>query len=197
MIRAIAFDVMDTLLYDPYREALEAALGGRPLAELRARRDPDLYPAFERGELTEDQYWAGHRAVGLDLDREAFHRVRRAGLYWLPGMRELVVALTGHVRLVTASNYPVWIEELALGPLAGHLDEVLASHHLGARKPDPDFYLRLLDRLDVAAAEVAFIDDREENVAAAAELGFPAHRFIDAAGTRAWLTGLGVVAGPR
>src|SRR6056297_2574089 len=110
MIRAIAFDVMDTLLYDPYREALEAALGGQPLAELRARRDPDLYPAFERGELTEDQYWAGHAAVGLDLDREAFHRVRRAGLYWLPGMRELIVALTGHVRLVTASNYPVWIE---------------------------------------------------------------------------------------
>ncbi|MFP4233560.1 MAG: HAD-IA family hydrolase [Nitriliruptoraceae bacterium] len=192
MIRAIAFDVMDTLLYDPYREALQAALGERPLTELRARRDPELYPAFERGEVTEEEYWAGHRAVGLELDPVAFHRVRRAGLRWLPGMRELLVGLAGQVHRVGASNYPVWIEELETGLLAGHLDQVLASHHLGVRKPDPAFYARLLDRLALPAGEVAFVDDREENVAAARAAGLVALRFEGAVGVRAWLSELKV-----
>jgi HAD superfamily hydrolase (TIGR01509 family) len=191
VIRVVAFDIMDTLLHDPYREALRAATG-LELAELRTRRDPSLYPAFERGELTEAEYWAGHREVGLEVDPDAFHRARRAGMHWLPGMQAVLATLAGRVRRVTASNYPVWIEELAAGPLAGHLEEVLASHHLGARKPDPAFYERLLDRLEVTAAEVAFIDDRVENVTAAAELGFAAHRFVDAAGVQVWLSGLGV-----
>lgn len=195
MIRVVAFDIMDTLLHDPYRAALRAATG-LELRDLRGRRDPALYPAFERGELTEEEYWAGHREAGLDVDPEAFHRVRRAGIRWLPGMRELLADLQGRVRRVTASNYPVWIEELATGPLAGHLDEVLASHHLGARKPDQGFYVRLLERLGVDASEVAFVDDREENVAAAAVAGMTAHRFVDADGVRAWLTDLAVGA-PR
>jgi HAD superfamily hydrolase (TIGR01509 family) len=191
VITVVAFDIMDTLLRDPFREALRAATG-LDLAELRRRRDPGLYPAFERGELSEAAYWAAHHDAGLDIDPEAFHRVRRAGLRWLPGMQELLAALQGRVRRVTASNYPVWIEELAVGPLAGHLDEVLASHHLGARKPDPAFFVRLLGRLEVTAAEVAFVDDREENVTAAAAHGLAAHRFVDAAGVRSWLTELGV-----
>lgn len=196
MIRVVAFDVMDTLLHDPYREALRAATG-LELSQLRDRRDPALYPAFERGELTEAAYWAGHREAGLHVDPAAFHRVRRARSTWLPGMQQLLAELAGRVHRVTASNYPVWIEELAAGSLAGHLDEVLASHHLGARKPDQAFYVRLLERLRVAAAEVAFIDDREANVAAAAEAGMAAHRFVDADGVRAWLTDLEVVTAPR
>jgi HAD superfamily hydrolase (TIGR01509 family) len=196
VITVVAFDIMDTLLRDPFREALRAATG-LDLAELRQRRDPSLYPAFERGELTEAAYWAAHHDAGIAIDPEAFHRVRRAGLRWLPGMQALLAALQGRVRRVTASNYPIWIEELAVGPLAGHLDEVLASHHLGARKPDPAFFVRLLARLDVPATEVAFIDDRDENVAAAQAAGLAAHRFVDADGVHRWLSGLGVIPAPR
>ncbi len=191
MIEVVAFDVMDTLLADPFREALEAATG-RSLEEIRTRRDPDAYPAFERAEIDEETYWGRHRERGLEADVAAFHAARRAGTWWLPGMRELVDALAGSVLRVTASNYPVWIEELARGPLAGHLDRVLASHHLGVRKPDPSFYLALLERLDQPAGAVAFVDDREENVAAALEVGMPAHRFMGAGTLRAWLVDLGV-----
>jgi len=190
-IRAIAFDVMDTLLSDPFREALLAATG-LELAELARRRDPAVYPAFERGELTEAEYWDHHTALGVAIDPDAFHRVRRAGTQWLDGMRELLLELEGRVLRVTASNYPVWIEELAVGPLAGVTDQVLASHHLGARKPDPAFYLELLARVDLEPAEVAFVDDREENVAGALAVGMPSHRFAGAAPLRAWLDELGV-----
>jgi len=194
VIEVVAFDVMDTLLTDPFREALEAATG-RDIGEILTRRDPEAYPAFERGEIDEEAYWGLHRVRGLEVDAAAFHATRRAGTRWLPGMRELVDTLAGSVLRVTASNYPVWIEELARGPLAGHLDHVLASHHLGIRKPDPAFYLALLERLDRSAGAVAFVDDREENVAAALSVGMPAHRFVDAGTLRAWLLDLGVAVG--
>ncbi len=190
-IQAIAFDVMDTLLSDPFREALLAATG-LELAELARRRDAAVYPAFERGELSEAEYWAHHAALGVEVDPEAFHRVRRDGTRWLEGMRELLVELEGRVQRVTASNYPVWIEELAAGPLAGVTDRVLASHHLGARKPEPAFYLELLDRLALPAGAVAFVDDRQENVDGARAAGMPAHRFTGAAALRAWLAELGL-----
>ena len=196
MIRAVAFDVMDTLLTDPFRAALEAATG-LSLQQLMTRRDPEVYPAFERGEISESAYWHHHAALGVEVDPAAFHAVRRTGTRWLPGMEHLLDELEGVVLRVGASNYPVWIEELIEGPLAGRLDRVLASCHLGARKPDQAFYDRLLARLGLPAAEVAFVDDREVNVVAAREVGMAAHLVAGegvsaALGIRGHLADLGV-----
>lgn len=191
MIRAVAFDLMDTVVRDPYREALSAATD-TPLRVLFEHRDPDLYPALERGEIDEHAYWDHHRALGIEVDPDRFHRMRRAGTTWLPGMRELLDDLAGVVPRVAASNYPVWVEQLAAEVLGDRFDRVLASCHLGARKPDPRFYERLLTELGLAPRQVAFVDDREVNVAAARELGLPAHRFEGAADVRRWLRGVGL-----
>lgn len=185
-VRVVLFDVMDTLLADPFREALRAATDV-PLDAVFRRRAADLWPAFERGELTEVEYWAGWDDAGIPFDRDAFHRVRRAGTRWLPGMAELLDGLDGIVDRVTASNYPVWIDELAAVHLGGRIDRVLASHHLGVRKPDAVFYERLLEATEVAAHEALFVDDRDVNVEAAERLGIASHRFTDAATLRAWL----------
>lgn len=193
MIRAVAFDLMDTVVVDPYQDALRAATGREP-AELFALRDPELYPALERGEISEQAYWGHYASLGLAVDPERFHAVRRERTRWLPGLPELLDELEGRVLRVTASNYPHWVEDLADALLGARFDRVLASCHLGARKPDPAFYRRLLDRLDLAAAQVAFVDDRERNVAAARDAGMPAHRFEGAAGLRAWLSRLEVLA---
>jgi HAD superfamily hydrolase (TIGR01509 family) len=194
VIRVVAFDVMDTLLQDPFREALVAATG-LSLAELVVRRDPDAYPAFERGDTDEDTYWQAFTAAGIEPDREAFHAVRRSRTTWLPGMAELLDDLAGVVERVTASNYPVWIEELAATRLTGRVDRVVASHHLGVRKPDLAFYRRLLDTLGRSRDEVLFVDDREVNVEAARATGLVAHRFVDAGTLRAWLATHGILSG--
>ena len=195
MIRAVAFDVMDTLVRDPFREALEAATG-LSLAELFARREPSVYPAFERGEVDEATYWAHSGDAGIEVDPEAFHRVRRAGIHWLPGMRQLLDDLDGVVLRATASNYPVWIEQLADDHLHGRFERILASHHLGSRKPDRSFYERLLDRLRLEPSEVLFVDDREVNVDGAQAVGIAAHRFVDAATLRGWLADHGLPVAP-
>jgi HAD superfamily hydrolase (TIGR01509 family) len=191
-VRVVLLDVMDTVLVDPYRDALSAATS-LPLEELFRRRDAELWPAFERGELDETAYWAGWEAAGIPCDPDAFHAARRAGTRWVPGMRELLDDLAGAVERVTASNYPVWIEELAEDHLEGRFERVLASHHLGVRKPDPAFFVALLERVDARPAEAVFVDDREVNVAAAEAAGIRSHRFVDAATLRAWLVDLGLL----
>jgi HAD superfamily hydrolase (TIGR01509 family) len=52
-------------------------------------------------------------------------------------------------------------------------------------KPDPECYTRALDILGASAADVIFIDDRMENVAAAAALGLRSVHFTSADGIRA------------
>lgn len=191
-IAAVAFDLMDTVLRDPYREALEAATG-LSLADLLERRPPNAYPAFERGEITEDEYWASWDRAGLAVDPDAFHAVRRGGYRWLPGMRELLDDLAGSVRRVAASNYPNWVDDLtSTGLLADRFDEVVASVHLGVRKPDAGFYTGLLGRLGLGADEVFFVDDRPANVAAARAAGITAVEFDGAEALRAALRDLGV-----
>jgi HAD superfamily hydrolase (TIGR01509 family) len=179
----VAFDLMDTLLRDPFREALEAATD-RPLRDLFRLRDPNVYPALERGELSEAEYWAAFADAGIDVDPEAFHRTRREGYAWLDGMRDLLADLDGRVRRVVASNYPIWVEEVAATWLHGLIDEVFASCHLRARKPDEAFYRGLCGALGVPPHRVLFVDDREDNVVGAREFGMAAVRFVDAASVR-------------
>lgn len=189
--RVIAFDLMDTVVRDPFREALEAG-AGMSVEELFRRKSTSVWPAFERGELTEAEYWQHFTDVGIDFDPEAFHRARTQGYRWLDGMRELLDELEGVVQRIVASNYPVWIDDLADGMLLGRFERVLASHHLGARKPEPSFFARFLEQIAVGAEDVLFVDDRPVNVEGAREAGLRAHRFVDAADLRARLAAEGV-----
>lgn len=75
------------------------------------------------------------------------------------------------------------------------LDGSFYSCDIGAMKPDPAYFHAVLDRLSIPADQVAFIDDRADNVAAAADLGLRAVRHdpaSGAAGLRADLTVLGI-----
>lgn len=197
-LRVVAFDLMDTVLHDPYREALEAGTG-LSLEVLRGRRGEhwEAWPAFERGEIGEEEYWGLHAEHGVPIDREAFHRARRAGYRFLRGMAELVEQLRGQVRCVVASNYPAWITEIEADLLAGRFDAVYASHHLGVRKPDAEFFRELLRRTGTARQELLFVDDRQVNVDAARELGILAHRFdgVSSLADRLRAEGLAVTVG--
>lgn len=187
----IAFDLMDTVVHDPYREALEAATR-LPLDQLFRHRDPTAYPRFEIGEIDEATYWQVFERAGIDVDVAAFHRTRRAGYRFLPGMPELLDDLAGVVRLVGATNYPDWIRELVDGLLAGRFEAVHASCDLGARKPDASFFAQLLGRIGEPPDAVLFVDDRPVNVAGARAAGLRAVRFTGAADLRDRLADEGV-----
>ena len=188
-IRAVAFDLMDTVVRDPFREAIVAGTG-MAAEDVIAGRDPSLWPRFETGELDEAAYVASFGDIALDLD--AFHRARRGGYAWIDGMRELLAELAGIVVRAAATNYPRWVDELIATRLDGCFDVVVASCDVGVRKPEPAFFAALLDRLDLPADAVLFVDDRQVNIDGARRSGLRTHLFRGTQALRTELTAAGV-----
>lgn len=77
--------------------------------------------------------------------------------------------------------------------LREYFDVTLSSCYVGLRKPQPAIYKRALDILGGPAQRILFIDDRQENAAAAAEAGMTAIRFEGAAPLRRQLETFGVL----
>lgn len=69
--------------------------------------------------------------------------------------------------------------------LAGRFDAVVVSCEVGCSKPDAAIYGLTLSRIGTAPAETLFVDDREENVAAARALGMQALLFAGPEGEAA------------
>ena len=193
VLRAVCFDLMDTVIVDPYRSAVMAGTG-MDTTEAHRFTDPDAWPAFERGEIDEADYARRFFATGDHrLDLVAFNEAREAGYAFVPGMRELLVDLAPHVTLYAASNYPVWIEPLRERfALDGYFAAIWASHHLGVRKPEPEFFSRLLAEIAEPAQACMFVDDRRRNCEAAASTGMRVHLFKGAEQLREELGRLGV-----
>ena len=63
----------------------------------------------------------------------------------------------------------------------------VVSGEEGVVKPARAIFDRLLERFGIDPTETLFVDDTERNVRAARELGFHAHRFVDAASLHAAL----------
>src|SRR3989344_3251689 len=58
--------------------------------------------------------------------------------------------------------------------LSRHFDQLFSSAEAGVKKPNPEFYQYILDRLPgMRKEEVLFMDDDANNVAAAQQFGFP------------------------
>ncbi len=194
-MRHVFFDLMGTVLADPYREALQAATGLGP-EHLAESRDPSAWPAFERGAIDEDAFAERFFLDGTRLDLATFHRVRRAGYRYLPGMRELLDELVDVATLHVASNYPAWIDELRVRfDFDARFTAVWASCHLGVRKPDLAFYEALLARTGIPSHEGLFVDDREVNCVAAEQAGLSAHLFSGVGDLRRRLRAEGLIAG--
>ena len=172
--KVFLFDVMSTLVYDPFYSELPVAFN-TDLRSLLAGRDRMAWVDFECGRLNEAEFFArfwGDEAKGLRMKHCFMQHYA-----WLEGIPELLRAIRakGH-RIATASNYPEWYElidaKLGLSLLVDHHG---VSYQMGCRKPHAAFYECLLTDLGVEAADCIFVDDRLENVQAAEALGMQGH----------------------
>lgn len=94
------------------------------------------------------------------------------------------------------SNAPFTLDmAFADADFAEDADFWFVSASMGMTKPNRGVYLRVEEVAEVEPSEIAFIDDRPENVHSAREAGWQARLFVDDADTRAWLTEIGVLPG--
>lgn len=192
----LLFDVMDTLVHEPFYREMPAFFG-MTLEELLEAKHPTAWVDFELGRLEEEAFLARFFRDGRPVDGPALRRMLREAYRWLPGMEALLARLVaaGH-RPHALSNYPDWyrtIEE-RLG-LSRYLAWSFVSCRTGVRKPDPRAFTGAAQALSVAPEACLLIDDREENCAAARRVGMSAVCFTGAGALSLELDRRGLLAG--
>lgn len=177
-VRLLALDLMDTLVVDPYREALVATTG-MSLEALAPLRNEESWHDFELGRIDERTYaerFLPADAGGFDIERYKRELHRRYA--WVPGMERLAIRAATRVPIHILSNYPPWYEEVRA---RFGLDRFASGHHpsylLRARKPAPAYFRQALLRIGIEPTAVLFVDDRASNVDAARDAGMRAVLF--------------------
>jgi putative hydrolase of the HAD superfamily len=158
-----------------------------------------LRPAYDRADFGAADYWrrvgrlAGHEQEYSDAEvAELTEMDSDSWLHLQAGTVALVeeLAAAGH-RLAVLSNAPAeTAAAIAALPVTRHFEHLMFSCELKAVKPDPECFAAALARLGTPATEVILVDDRPENVTAAAALGMRAVHFSGPGQARALLVEL-------
>jgi HAD superfamily hydrolase (TIGR01509 family) len=187
--RAILWDLMDTLVRDPFFTHM-APFFGLSFEQLLATKHPTTWLEFELGRIGEQELGARFFRDGTPVDSAALKQRMRSAYEWVDGMEALVRELHERgVPMHLLSNYPEWYQlcDERLGVFR-YVEPSFVSCRTGVRKPAAEAYLQACAGLGLTPAECLFIDDREPNCAAARALGMEAVRFDgDAASLRAEL----------
>lgn len=194
MTTTVLFDVMGTLVHDPFFVEVPRFFG-TDLRTLVARKHPTAWESFELGHIDEEGLAQQFFADGRRLDVEGLKRAMVDAYAFLPGIEALLGELHARgVAMHTFSNYPPWYRliEAKLG-LSRWMPWTFVSCEMGARKPDRAAYLHASTHLGVTPDQCLFVDDRQINCDAAHEAGMAAVRFTDAVALREALAARGLV----
>jgi HAD superfamily hydrolase (TIGR01509 family) len=142
---------------------------------------PDFWCDYDRGTRSFDnvaQCLAQFRGSDIQTAR---HMMATAITYQdqVAPTAELIAELKGEsYRLFVLSNMSKeYIDFLRKMPVYQYFDGEVISCEVGLNKPEREIYSLLLDRFSLDPLQTMFIDDRKENVIAAAELGIVPFHF--------------------
>lgn len=184
-IRAIYWDIGGVLLtngWDHEQRARVLEQFGIDRAEYEAHH-PDANDRWERGEISDEEFL---KATVFFKERsfrpqEFIAAVRRES-QWLPGgARYVVAAARAHSGLKMAmlnnESGPLNDYRIETFKLTEFFDGYFCSAYLGMRKPEPRMFRSGAALLHMRPEQCVFIDDRETNCAAAAEVGMHAIQY--------------------
>jgi len=158
----------------------------RAFGEALARAgDPNPLFALEVGAITEAEFIAAlerelEPILGRTVDLHGFAGRYMGSLAANDALFDYYRGLHGRgIRLAICTNNvrewePLWRAKL---PIDEIFETVVDSAFVGVRKPEPEIYAIVLERLGLEPAECAFVDDIAVNVEAAAALGFAGVHF--------------------
>lgn len=155
--------------------------------------------AYDMG-ATDGEYWgAVLEGLGLPAHAETIQHLAALDAHlWLqlrPAAHQLLIDCRAAGRVVAVlSNASSAIDSALLGAsFAADADAWFISAAMGVSKPHPAAYARVTEVLDHDPADIAFIDDRIENVEGAEAAGWQAHLWESDADSRAWLVAMGAL----
>jgi epoxide hydrolase-like predicted phosphatase len=141
-----------------------------------------LYLDLEKGLITPAGFREGLREVsGLKLTDEQIDGAWNSMIIGFPKSRfELLKQLKNNYNIYLLSNtneihYNYFnqyaIDNLGVNCLDDFFTKCFYSHQMKLRKPDQEIYIKMLEIGRIKPSESLYIDDLEENIKAAAELG--------------------------
>jgi putative hydrolase of the HAD superfamily len=185
MIDAVIFDLGGVLVRAPDRKnrlAWERELGLKHWESEEIVFNSPMGTMAQSGKITDEELWTwvGQR---LDLNHDQLVEFRRD--FWADDVLDdelarlvrgiqrghqtaLLSNATGRLRHVLEEDYQ----------LTDAFDVIVISAEEGLMKPDPEIYIRTLQRLGCQPQASIFIDDTKENIAAATRLGMNGVQFI-------------------
>lgn len=174
---AIFFDLGNVLVTFDWNIAiprLAAQNGNDPERVKQFLADP-LHDAFERNEFGGDEFYRhGVEFTNFQGSPQEFQTYWNEVFGEIPQNVALLRRLAARLPVYALSNTNPWhaayLEEKF--DWMSLFKERFYSFTLGARKPDPKIYLAALKRSQLSPNKVLFIDDRQENISGARELGF-------------------------
>jgi HAD superfamily hydrolase (TIGR01509 family) len=187
-IKAFVFDCGGVLLRNGDLSAYaswEDRLGLPQGALYRALWASPTWTLAETGKLTDAQLWTTVAAQFGIQDPLQVARLRE-DLWQTWVLDDKVLALVERLRkthlVAVMSNATDALEELLEQRyhVADRFVTIVNSARVGIAKPAAGIYQELLHRLQVNAPEVVFVDDRVENITAAAALGMHVVWFVNA-----------------
>jgi FMN hydrolase / 5-amino-6-(5-phospho-D-ribitylamino)uracil phosphatase len=194
-LTVILWDIMDTLVRDPFFTHVPGFLG-LSFEELLHKKHPSAWLEFELGAIDEASLFQRFMRDGSPIDGPGLKRCMRNAYAFVDGVEPLLAELKARgVEMHALSNYPTWyqlIDERL--QLSRYLELSFISCKTGLRKPAARAYLGACEALDRAPSECVFIDDREPNTRAAQALGMLGVHFTgDVGALRAVLMARGLL----
>ncbi|QTN21521.1 HAD-IA family hydrolase [Rhizobacter sp. AJA081-3] len=170
----VAFD--DSLVYDRLAQRCTS-----PQDAFRGMQNLVSSPYLIRGkEQLEDLHACLKRDLGLSASLDEFFQLWREPYSEpMPGIRSLLRSLAGQCELVLLSNIDryYWPVARASLPELEAFRAVQLSFEQGVAKPEPEAFRRAVVASGVPVDACLFVDDKAENIEAAASLGLAGHVF--------------------
>lgn len=201
-ISFVIFD-MDDVLYDrdlSVRLDALSRISGKTGAEIqREIFQSGFEDRAEAGEPdTAEAYLSEFaRLLGAPIDFRTWADIRKAMMRPNPQVLSMASRVAEVVDTILLTNNSMMLKE-ALPHCAPEAIDIFGemahvSAEFGARKPEPEVYLRVCERYGHAPKETLFIDDSEKNIEGAAAAGMQVHHYTDAGLLKAALQDLGLL----
>ncbi|WP_028647926.1 HAD family phosphatase [Nocardiopsis sp. CNT312] len=166
----LTFNMVEVISSFEDREKLPRGTFLRAWADQRGQ---ELFQQLELGQITQAEWNKGFAAlIGVAPDDLMARYLHDA----FPAYQMLKVARQARQAGIKTAVLSNSLGREPYDPYAGFdlhgtFDEVVFSTDHGIRKPDPEIFRLVLDKLGVAAQRCVFVDDSEDNLAAAHWLG--------------------------